>query len=43
MNVRLTITGGVDVQCPPQAGLLTDSEIELLTAYVMKLRSSDAP
>lgn len=38
MNVRLTITGGVDVQCPPQAGLLSESDIELLTAYVLQLR-----
>jgi len=43
MNVRLTITGGVDVQCPPQAGLLADSEIELLTAHVLGTRSSSVP
>ena len=39
MNVRLTITGGVDVQCPPRAGLLSGSEIELLTSRVLQMRS----
>lgn len=40
MNVRLTITGGVDAQCPPQAGMLDTATIELLTAHVLDLRSN---
>lgn len=40
MNVRLTITGGVDAQCPPQAGVLNEASIELLTAHVLGLRTT---
>lgn len=42
MNVRLTITGGVDAQCPARVGLLSDSEIELLTAHILQLRTGIA-
>ncbi len=42
MNVRLTITGGVDAHCPPQAGLLDATTVELLTAHVLGLRGTGA-
>ncbi len=38
MNVRLTITRGVDAQCPAQAGIITAAEIELLISRVLQLR-----
>lgn len=38
MNVRLTITRGVESQCPAHGGILSATEIELLTAYILKLR-----
>ena len=41
MNVRLTITGGVEAQCPPHAGVLDAANIELLTAHVLGLRSTE--
>ena len=39
MNVRLTITRGVEAQCPAQAGVLTATEIELLISRVLQMRN----
>jgi cytochrome c oxidase cbb3-type subunit 3 len=40
MAIRLLITRGAEGQCPAQGQVLTPSEIDLLTAYVLKLRDS---
>lgn len=40
MNIRMVITRGVQAQCPGYAGSPTAGEIELLTAYVLKLSGS---
>ena len=40
MNIRLVITRGADSVCPAQGGVLSGTEIELLTAYVERLRST---
>ncbi len=37
MNVRLTITSGEKSECPAHADRLTPAQINLLTAYVLKL------
>jgi cytochrome c oxidase cbb3-type subunit III len=37
MNIRLAITRGIDAQCPAQADQLTAPEIDLLTAFVLRL------
>ncbi len=37
MNVRLTITSGDKTECPAHADKLTPAQIDLLTAYVLKL------
>lgn len=39
MNIRLAITRGVDAECPAHAGTLSPTEIDLLTAFVLKLGS----
>ena len=38
MNIRLAISRGVEGQCPPHAELLNETELKLLTAYVMNLK-----
>jgi cytochrome c oxidase cbb3-type subunit 3 len=38
MNIRMVITRGTESQCPAQQDVLSAAEIELLTAYVVKLR-----
>lgn len=40
MNVRLTITRGVESQSPAFGNVLTATEIDLLTAYILQLRKS---
>ncbi|MES2627303.1 MAG: c-type cytochrome [Pseudomonadota bacterium] len=40
MNVRLTITRGVESVCPAQEGVLSAAEMELLTAYILQLRDT---
>jgi len=37
MNIRLSIVRGVEGQCPPQAGILSETEMRLLTAYSLNL------
>jgi cytochrome c oxidase cbb3-type subunit 3 len=37
MNIRLAVTRGVDAQCPPHADTLSPTQIDLLTAFVLKL------
>jgi len=39
MNIRLTMTNGVDSECPAQSDTLNDAAINLLTAYVVNLRN----
>jgi cytochrome c oxidase cbb3-type subunit 3 len=39
MNVRLTITRGVESSCPAQGGVLSSAEIEILLAYLLQLRT----
>lgn len=38
-GIRMTMTGGTDSVCPPQGALLSEAEMGLLTAYVLKLRA----
>jgi len=40
MNIRLTMTGGVESQCPAHSDTLSEAAINLLTAYVLNLRNS---
>lgn len=40
MNIRLVITRGVRSECPAHGGELSPAEIDLLTAYVLRLESS---
>ncbi|HEX5418636.1 MAG TPA: c-type cytochrome [Gammaproteobacteria bacterium] len=37
MNIRLLVTGGEESECPAFGGKLNPTEIDLLTAYVLKL------
>lgn len=37
LNIRLTITRGVEADCPGHADVLTSAQIELLTAFVLNL------
>ena len=41
MNVRLNVTRGISSECPPHAEVLTSTEIELLTAYLLKIRNEN--
>ncbi|HWK55511.1 MAG TPA: c-type cytochrome [Hyphomicrobiales bacterium] len=38
MNIRMMISRGAESQCPAQQDVLSTTEIELLTVYVMRLR-----
>lgn len=40
-GVRMTMTGGTESQCPPQAELLAAEEIELLTAWLQQQREGN--
>lgn len=40
-GIRMTITGGTESVCPPQGAVLDAAEIDLLTAYVLKLREGN--
>jgi len=37
MDIRLVITRGVQAECPPHLDILTGTEIDMLTAYVLTL------
>lgn len=43
MNVRLNVTRGINSECPPHADVLTSTEIELLTAYLLTIREENTP
>lgn len=38
MRIRLNITRGIESQCPAQAGKMTKTEIELLSAFILQRR-----
>lgn len=40
-GIRMTLTGGTESNCPPQEGVLAAAEIELLTGYLLQLRSGN--
>jgi cytochrome c oxidase cbb3-type subunit 3 len=40
MNVRLAITRGVESTCPAHRDILSSTEIDLLTAYILQIRKS---
>lgn len=42
MSIRLVVSRGVQAQCPPHAGSLTETEINLLTAFVTARRDESA-
>jgi len=40
MNIRLMITRGAESECPAHGDELSPAEVELLTAYVLRLEST---